>query len=464
MKRLVMFILVFLVVAYPIGAQDDPENVEVVEQFVIDTPQGYVTTYSRTLWSPDSSLLIISFTLADDSYSSDYVLQQVYDVETGQLLFAFSGFPIWYADSSHILVWEHTEARATILDARTGAIAAGLADAGETFDRHPIQKDIINLDDSNTLRIYDSDTASLLLQLENVEDLPFYTADRSRFVVSIIDQGIEVYNTETYTLDYSLDGFRVELIGAAADYYGKSVWSPDGTMLSVVTIDSPREWLGPRHIWTLGGGLTAPIYNLTDDVVWSPDGTQIAGASDLSKVRIYDSTTGDFLETIREIPETPIMVEWWTENGILIKSGTYRIGPIDLLLWNSQTHEFGLQVGIGLETHYVRGNTLVSIELGYSVRLFDIETGELMSENMIRGPNWNSPDHRWMTAIVWTTAENEDDPTHVYVSHLESTELIADIETDTKVLQYIEWSPDSRYFGVVGEPTSVIWKVVEVAN
>jgi WD40 repeat protein len=359
------------------------------------------------------------------------------------------------------LVRENPDSPTFILDARTGAIAAGLPDAGPTFDRNPIQNDIINLDDTNTLHIYDSATASLLLTLENVEDLPFYTADRSRLAVNIIDSGIQVYNTDTYTLDDALDGFRTELIDFRSIDDTKNVWSPDGTMLSVVPIDSANRFLGPRHIWTAGDTLSAPIYNITDDMAWSPDGSQMAAPSDLSKVRIYDSTTGELLETIPDIPDTPVKVEWWTQNGILIKSGSYRVGPVYLSLWNPQRHEFALQTGVGLETHYIQDNRLISIAFGYAVRIFDIETGQLQRESLLRGPHWHSPNLRWMAEIDWTTADNDDDPRHVYMSHLETMELVADIEMESDFIPEISWSPDSQFFATVSNPTTTIWKIVE---
>jgi WD40 repeat protein len=336
-----------------------------------------------------------------------------------------------------------------------------LTETGTTFDRHPIQNDIINLDDTNTLRIYDSATASLLLTLENVEDLPVYAPDHTRFAVSIIDSGIQVYNTTTHTLDAALDGFRIELIGYASDYYGKSVWSPDGTMLSVVSINNPDPFLGPRHIWTVGDTLSDPIYNLTDDVVWSPDGSQIAAASDLSKVRIYDAKTGELLDTIRDIPETPISVEWWTENGILINSGSNRDGPVYLSLWNPQQNAFILQEGVGLENHAVQDNRLYSIALGSRVRLFDLETGHLISESALEIlAHWQSPDLRWMVSTNWLLTENDSDLLHIYVAHFDTLELVADIQTDTDFISFIEWSPDSQFFATVSEPTTVIWKIV----
>jgi WD40 repeat protein len=168
---------------------------------------------------------------------------------------------------------------------------------------------------------------------------------------------VEVYALATGELVESLDGYGLD--GEA------NQWNGDGTQLVVLTRDSdPRH--GPKYIWTIGEGLSAPIYNATGQVWWSTDGTQMATVSDYSVLRFYDAATGELAETVRGFPDGEMSIDGVSnETYIVTTHGSY-VGspPPSFAVFNVKTRRVTLTAGMGLGGFRLEGDRLIWTEVG----------------------------------------------------------------------------------------------------
>lgn len=459
MKHRLILLMLLIIVS---TVQANETTTSVTMRFSVEAPEGYASyanTYSRVNWSPDSTMIAISFNIVDDRNIPILDLWQVYRAETGELLYEGEQFIGWYADSNRMLVRDNASSAPKIVNALTGTTIETLEDAGEIFPETLIDNAIFNLDESNRLRVYDVETGTILLTFEDVTELPLVFANNSLFAVNITDTGLLVYDTLDFSLQYSLLDYSAGL----RYRQNQQDWSPDSDRLIVIPLDTWHPFFGPRNIWTLGEGVSEPIYNVTGGMIWSPDGTRIVAASDYTKIRIYDSITGELLETIHGNVDAPLHPLQWIDQYLFIIGGDYGLlPPTMLIVWDFERGEFIVSHVVDVAYNYwLEGDELLIFEPWYGLTRFALQTGEIIETIDVEQPFHNlSPNRRW---IIRTESPFEEGvPAPIYVYDFEMFELVAILERHTEIIRTLIWSPDSRYFVSVGEPDIVIiWEVLE---
>lgn len=460
-KLLALILLVLLLFSNTgIEAQSDP----VVKRFEVTAPRGYNPGYFLS-WSPDGTLIAMCFKL-DESHRLFETRWQVYDVETGELVNEFGDLIAWSADSSRVIVRRAPNTPLQILDSHTGTQLGTLEEASSVYleDRDRVlppfvmYNDVFSSIDSSThvLLFHDTRNGDLIQTLPGIFGLPDYTHDGTRFAVNT-ETSVQIYDAKDYTLLYSLDGFAI-----ISTY--QSPWSPDDHHLLVNPRNAVRK-LGPLHSWTPGGDLpggdlSAPIYNVTNAAAWSPDSSILAAPTDYSKIRLYDSESGELLNTIRGFSEGGIHIEQWEENYLYAISGTYNSTGLALNIWDSETQTFLYQDFIDIGASYnLRGNILEVYEpVSRRLRQIDIATGEIVQQVETDQILWyRSPDGRW--GIGTGSPSNDDSPIPLYVYQMEPFELVAMLQGHVDIVGYLAWSPDSHYFASTGESNVIVWEM-----
>jgi WD40 repeat protein len=456
--KLLALILLFLLSPHiVIRAQSDA----IIKRFEVTAPYGYEPGYQLS-WSPDGTLIALLFTFQEvRADRRAYGRWQVYDVQTGELVNEFADLIAWSADSRRLVARRAFNAPPQILDAHRGTLLGTLKEAGDSFAYDlvyvprpfVITEDVLpNLDRStNTLRFHDAQTGELLQTLDSVFELPVYTHDQSHFAVNT-ETGVQIYDAESYDLLHTLDGFIVLLAY-------QSPWSPDDQHLLVKPQDAYRK-LGPLHIWTPDDNLSAPIYNITGMMAWSPDSSTLAAPTDYSKIRLYDSESGELAETIHGFSEGGTSIIEWQGNYLISFSGNDQFTGFVLNVWDTETHAFLFQGGVdrGFQYHF-QDNLLEIYEPLVGLSQIDLTTGATIQETVFdRFLPYRSPDWRWLIG-----RDDPASPAPIYVYQIEPFALVATLQghSDADTVQYAEWSPDSRHFASVGLTKVIVWEVVE---
>lgn len=457
--RLLTLILFFLLLSNgTMRAQSD----FIMKKFEVTGPNRYESRYGVS-WSPDGSLVAMVFVFESDDRRFQDTSWQVYDTNSGELVNEFADLIAWSADSSRLVARRASNAPPQIMDAHTGALLGTLKDAGTSFTEERvygpppvlvIADDVIpNLNVyTDTLRFYDMHNGELLHSLNGARDVPIYTHDRSRFVIKS-ETGVQVYDASNYRLLHTLDGFRL-----AAQ--SQNNWSPDDRYLLITPQDAGYS-LGPRYIWTPVGGLSAPIYNATGVMAWSPDSAMLAVPSDYTKIRLYDAESGELVETIRGFSAGPTHIEQWQGTDLVSISGDYRMTGFVLNIWDTEEHTFRFKDGIDLGYAYrVQGDSLDIFEPFRGLRQINLSSGEMIREVAWEQPvHYLSPDWRWAISPDYSVEDGLPVPIHLY--RTDPFELVATVEGNVDMC-YAVWSPDSRYFASIGQsPNTVsVWEIV----
>jgi WD40 repeat protein len=308
---------------------------------------------------------------------------------------------------------------------------------------------IVNLDDESTLRLYDAETGALRFVLENVTALPSFSPDETRFTVTIQDSGLRIYDARSFTVQDHLTGYTTP---PNAD-----PWSPDSGQLLVIPQTGFRRMLGPFHIWTLGRQLSEPLYNVTGQIVWSPDGKHIAAPSDLAKVRIYDATSGELLDTIR-YPDVPTLVLQWDRHFLSAISGSYVYGSgLTISVWDFDREAFIIMSPVDIWYNFWLEEDEAVLVDGYSgIQRFSLETGELTAQIELEGQVFFvSPDRRW------TAGGRPPSRTPTLFYRLDPFQQVTMLPQYLYRFGYVVWSPDSRYLAGVSDSLVglVVWEI-----
>lgn len=452
--RVCWLCLVLLLSIFPLKAQED--GVGVMRHFTVEAPVGYVNTYTNVHWSPTSVYVVLSFDVLDEGQRSVQRLWQLYDVPTGNLLYRFDDFIAWYADGSRALVREHHSPDLVIFDLASGQAVASLPNDGMLFYDPLVTHMIMSLDDAQTLRIYDDADGHLRLSLQGVVDLPLIAPDGSRFAVNILEVGLQVYDAFDLSLLYDLEAYQTLP-------RHEQVWNLQGDQLLVIPLEGFLRTLGPYHIWTMDRPLlSAPIYNVTGDIVWSPEGDQIAVISDFTKIRLYDSVTGELVQTIRSLADGPITGLSWRGRYLVARNSNNILEPpMSLSTWDFAQGRFIWEYTVDLGYDYwISDDRMVIFEPFLGMTEIELETGlttyQEVFEMLLRHI---SPDRRWI--IGSQPSFVPDHPETIDVYQFRPLQQIVQLEAHTEIVRFVQWSSDSRCFVSVGGPNTVIlWKVL----
>jgi WD40 repeat protein len=436
--------LVFLIFSYSSAT-------DVTRWFSVIAPSGYGTQSTTLSWSPDNRFVALNFDKPEGSEAG--VRWHIYEVETGRLLHEMTRFIGWYPDSSRFIMQSERDTPVQVVDTRTGAVLAVLKNAGGQFSQRGVEGEIISLDDDHTLRIYDAETGAMRFNLKGVWSIPYYSPDKKLFVVYTYRVGLQVYDAVTFTLLYALEGYSVRS--------GEN-WSPDSAGLIVTPINSRYHKFGPYFIWTLNSGLSAPIYNVTSSMVWSPDGRLVAVSSDHTKVRIYEAGSGELVETIRG--NYPLRVSQWYRDYLLVYTGMIMFDiPNTLAVRDMERNAWVFETGLGLDFIYrvrIEGDQVEIFQPFIGMQQIDLKTGNILHQVEFSPSFWTpSPDYRWLVNGGFPEDEANIVPIEVYRS--DSFELIDRVKVNASIVSYIVWSPDSRYFVSIGDLNIVFWRMPE---
>jgi WD40 repeat protein len=246
-------------------------------------------------------------------------------------------------------------------------------------------------------------------------------------------------------------------------------WSPDGSKLLT---SSSAEGYG--FVWDVTAKRVlgiSPDFSGGGDVsnVWSPDGTAIAGGSDVGRfITIWNPITGTEISTT-QTQELPLSLAW----GNVGSDGISKLasGTLDITIWNSANTRTKLRTLTG-HTGSVSsldwspdGNKLASggadfgvgasALIDHSVRVWDVYTGNML---------WMSENHTDIVSqVVWSpdgkmiASASSDDSVRIWDA-VDGTELKA-LHYDGPVYA-LDWSPDSSQLvyggvGIVGQDAQV---------
>ena len=259
--------------------------------------------------------------------------------------------------------------------------------------------------------------------------------------------------------------------------WGQVSYSPDDKLLLL---------RGIKNIWpnVLPEGLNALVIDATngelitsftsdDDenwfrsVVWSPDGSQVAGAKINGEIHIWDYETGELIISLLHEEESFLIDANWSPDGSKFGSssddGTVMVW--DAITWEPLFSPIGHASGvhIGAVVWSPDSSRLLTVsgndETGATdttARIWDAETGEELLNiadhtRMVSWGDWSPDGSRIVTA-------SHDDTTRIWDATTGDELLVLD--TPNMFLPYANWSPDGKYLAVNGwGQQAEIWRV-----
>jgi WD40 repeat protein len=244
---------------------------------------------------------------------------------------------------------------------------------------------------------------------------------------------------------YELTWYDYEKASVDVAYHpdGKSIvlsFESDTADVSVWTISDPRFGVGTEV--SLSYQLPTPddiTYGISD-LEFSPDGTQLVGASYMYIGVIWDVATAMIIQTypnalhkIQFNPTGQNLLTWCSQCYMRVLS------PQGVLL-----QEFSLDYLLDA-TISANGNTILTLDnsnsLNASIQHWDINTGELLQTRM--GLDWHPVGETEVAPNSETVATAGRDQVAIY--SLTTGERLMTLQTETHYTSYIAYSPDGRY-------------------
>jgi WD40 repeat protein len=260
------------------------------------TCTGHQDTVNTVAWSPDNTRI------ASASGGSDQTVQ-LWDAATG----------------SHLLTYK------TYSGLRSALAYSGL---GNTLTWSPDGTRIASADSFFKIQIWDASTGTHLFDCSGHTyhiTCVAWSPDGARIASGSEDGTIQIWNasTGTHIFTYPNDV-------TYGDRYSIA-WSSDSTHIASARSSNPlglklpshTNSKGAVHVWNVGTGSQSVIYTghtgAVNNMMWSPDGTSIASASEDNTVHIWNASTGTHRFTYRE-HIAPVFSVMWSPDGKFIAS------------------------------------------------------------------------------------------------------------------------------------------------
>lgn len=253
--------------------------------------------------------------------------------------------------------------------------------------------------DSQHLVISSSDGRLLIRQID-VDESVTITNEQTIEQVEFIDQEhFLTWGGKDVVRLWSIDGTLVQTFGNAADHLQGFRVSPERTAVLVLQGDGTARqyhWAGGEPIAYVGH--TGPIIT----VAWHPDGHYLATGAIDGTARVWDSTTGKLLITLRGHTGTTIAgradvlgVAWQPDGGLLTygEDGSFRLWAVfdqqglPLCVGEDQhgqprchaTAQSYAQAWPILSAHWVDPDTIITVDEALKVQRITRTTGNVQT-------------------------------------------------------------------------------------
>ena len=219
-------------------------------------------------------------------------------------------------------------------------------------------------------------------------------------------------------------------------------WSPDGTRIATVSLDSTLQ------IWDSNNGTKLleinKYYEKLKSVAWSPDGRKIATVGQDTIVRVWNAETGKEITNFKGIESLDKSLEWSPDGSMLALCGGS--GKV----WNLQTET--------VITNFDFFNGVIrDIEWSPDGSKFAISSNEGVII-ILNGVNFdiknkiNVFDHEsWINGISWDPGSNKIVSVgfRMIISDAQSGEVLVNKNVDD-ALYSVDWSPDGTRIATIG--------------
>ncbi len=253
-----------------------------------------------------------------------------------------------------------------------------------------------------------------------------------------------------------ISGPRFLLNLGHADKLTKIIWSPDGNRLVTASTDNTAK------IWDRKtGALLASLQGharRVEDISFSPDGKKLATASTDNTAKIWDSQTGALLSTLKCHPNFLQRVLWSSDGRKLIAASDSIFDFGSIRVWTITNGGIFTNTKDIIGSHFSLSpdSTKLAVD-SYepnSVKIFDLETGELLDTMIIRGGSvadiaWSPDGTRLATMSSDNTTKIWDTKTGETLKEFKATEY-------HPRLARILWSADSAKLTIWGAKSSLV--------
>jgi WD40 repeat protein len=283
--------------------------------------EGHEGVVIDVAWSPDGRYLVS----VGDSVNFDNTVR-IWDVTTGEQIHVFqSGSEEIYTvsfspDSNEVAATGAMGSQ--VIDVYSGQPRLQINTFGTGIDWSTSGSQIVSVSGSDFPEVYDAASGRLLQTMQS--SLPSYfwghvvwSPDASKIAGGGDHGTIRIWDT----------GSGHELLNIKHSGWVTVDWSPDGTKL----VSGARTSDGDNsvRIWNAATGEEIAVFtgheNGIEDLVWSPDGSQIATVSSDQTARILDGTTAKELQVfegtvggISWSPDATMLVTGSPDNSMIV--------------------------------------------------------------------------------------------------------------------------------------------------